>query len=83
LQQVGVRHFPRIAGQATGGNPRVIARAMKETIVLWWKMRSYTPPAGRPSVHGPYRLGDALIATGALSGLAIVLKLGARWRDKR
>jgi len=70
LQQVGVRHFPRIAGEATGGNPRVIARAMKETIVLWWKMRTYQPPPGRPNVNGPYRLGDALVITGTLSGAA-------------
>lgn len=71
IQQVGVRHFPRIAGEATGGNPRVIARAMKETVVLWWKMRTYQPPAGRPNVNGPYRLGDALVITGGLSAAAI------------
>jgi len=71
VQQVGVRHFPRIAGEATGGNPRVIVRAMKETIVLWWKMRTYQPPPGRPNVNGPYRLGDALVVTGALSSAAI------------
>jgi glycosyltransferase involved in cell wall biosynthesis len=71
LQQVGVRHFPRIAGEATGGNPRVIVRAMKETVVLWWRMRTYQPPAGRPRINGPYRLGDALVITGTLSVAAI------------
>ncbi len=45
LEQVGVHHYPRVAGTATGGNPRVIARAMKETLLLWWRMRSYEPPA--------------------------------------
>lgn len=74
LQQVGVRHFPRIAGEATGGNPRVIIRAMKETVVLWWKMRAYEPPTGRPNVNGPYRLGDALVVTGALASAALILK---------
>lgn len=78
LQQVGVRHFPRIAGEATGGNPRVIARAMKETVVLWWKMRTYQPPPGRPSVNGAYRMGDAIVVTGALSGAAILLRLARR-----
>jgi glycosyltransferase involved in cell wall biosynthesis len=43
LQQVGVHHYPRVAGQASGGSPRVIARAMWETLVLWWRMRFYTP----------------------------------------
>lgn len=75
LQQVGVRHFPRIAGEATGGNPKVIMRAMKETVILWWKMRTYQPPPGRPTVNGPYRLGDALVLTGALSGAAVLLEL--------
>lgn len=78
LQQVGVRHFPRIAGEATGGNPRVIARAMKETVVLWWRMRSYEPPPGRPRAHGPYRLGDALVITGALSGAALLTRIVRR-----
>lgn len=71
IQQVGVRHFPRVAGEATGGNPRVIARAMKETVVLWWRMRTYQPPPGRPRVNGPYRLGDALVITGAFSVAAL------------
>ena len=44
LQQVGVNHYPRVAGQATGGNPRVILRAMRETLVLWRAMRTYVPP---------------------------------------
>ena len=44
VQQVGVHHYPRMAGTPTGGNPRVILRAMRETLVLWWKMRFYRPP---------------------------------------
>jgi glycosyltransferase involved in cell wall biosynthesis len=44
VQQVGVHHYPRVAGSPTGGNPRVILRAMRETMVLWWKMRFYRPP---------------------------------------
>ncbi len=30
VQQVGVHHYPRVAGSSTGGNPRVILRAMRE-----------------------------------------------------
>lgn len=44
VQQVGVHHYPRVAGTSTGGSPRVILRAMRETFVLWWKMRFYRPP---------------------------------------
>lgn len=46
LQQVGVHHYPRVAGEASGGNWRVIARAMRETVLLWWRMRSYRVPTG-------------------------------------
>jgi glycosyltransferase involved in cell wall biosynthesis len=44
LEQVGVHHYPRVAGEATGGSPRVILRAMGETLKLWWRMRWYRPP---------------------------------------
>lgn len=44
LEQVGVHHYPRLAGEASGGSPRVIVRAMRETLVLWWRMRWYQPP---------------------------------------
>jgi glycosyltransferase involved in cell wall biosynthesis len=44
VEQVGVHHYPRVAGQATGGSLPVIVRAMRETVVLWWQMHSYTPP---------------------------------------
>ena len=56
LQQVGVHHYPRIAGEATGGSPRVILRAVGETLALWWRMRTYRPSgtAMRPSLRaGP------------------------------
>ena len=44
LEQVGVHHYPRVAGEATGGSPRVIVRAVGETLKLWWRMRWYRPP---------------------------------------
>lgn len=46
LQQVGVHHYPRVAGQPSGGSPRVIVRAMGETLALWWRMRRYRPSNG-------------------------------------
>jgi glycosyltransferase involved in cell wall biosynthesis len=48
VEQVGVNHYPRVAGHATGGSFRVIVRAMRETILLWWQMRSYEPPPVKP-----------------------------------
>jgi glycosyltransferase involved in cell wall biosynthesis len=64
LVQIGVNHYPRVAGSATGGSFRVIARAMKETIRLWWQMRSYEPPVSSPPPRGPYRLGDVVVGSG-------------------
>ena len=68
LQQVGVHHYPRIAGEATGGSPRVILRAVGETLALWWRMRTYRPgckaahfplpPSLRPTGEGEATAGD-------------------------
>lgn len=43
LVQVGVNHYPRLAGTPTGGSLRVIFKAMRDILVLWWKMRDYKP----------------------------------------
>ncbi len=40
LAQVGVHHYPRVAGSATGGSLRVILRAIRETIGLWWRLNN-------------------------------------------
>ena len=52
ITQVGVHHYPRPAGESSGGSPRVVFRAMGETIKLWLRLR-------RESGHqllGGYRL---------------------------
>ncbi len=41
--EVGVNHYARLVGEQSGASVRVIARAMRETIALWWRMRSYSP----------------------------------------
>ncbi len=69
VEQVGVHHYPRVAGQATGGSFRVIRRAMKETILLWWRMRSYEPPASAPNPQRPYRLPQMVASAGAVIGV--------------
>lgn len=72
LEQVGVHHYPRVAGTATGGNWRVIARAMRETILLWWRMHFYQPPTTSPSPRPPYMFGDAVVAVGTFLGLGAI-----------
>jgi glycosyltransferase involved in cell wall biosynthesis len=60
LQQVGVEHYPRVAGHPTGGSLKVILKAMRDILILWNKMRDYhpevTPGRVRPDDSLPGRL---------------------------
>lgn len=38
IKEVGLQHHPRLDGAQTGGKLKVIARAAKEGLWLWWKM---------------------------------------------
>lgn len=78
LQQVGVHHYPRVAGSATGGSLRVILRAMRETVVLWWRMHRYRPPVEAPAAKGPHVLGDAVVVTASAVGVAGLLAVVRR-----
>lgn len=60
LEQVGVHHYPRVAGKPTGGSPRVILRAMRETVFLWWRMRTYVPPVTAGASRDRHRVTDGL-----------------------
>ncbi len=39
IVEVGVNHYPRFAGESSGGSPRVVFRAMGETVKLWLRLR--------------------------------------------
>lgn len=39
IKQVGVHHYPRLAGQQSGGNPKVIFRAFKELFFLYGRLK--------------------------------------------
>ena len=78
LVQVGVPHHPRVAGQATGGDMKVILRAMRETISLWVRMHRYQPPADAEDPRPYYPLGDALI----VGGTAFIAGIAGRLRKR-
>lgn len=40
IKEVPVNHYPRITGSSTGGDPKVILKAAKETLKLWWALKS-------------------------------------------
>ena len=46
LRELGVHHRPRVAGEQSGANPRVVARAFRELAVLHRTLRGLTPAAG-------------------------------------
>ena len=78
--QIGVPHYPRVAGTATGGSLKVILRAMRGIVVLWIKMHRYTPPASAPAPRPYYALGDALAGIGALVTAGIASRILRRFR---
>jgi glycosyltransferase involved in cell wall biosynthesis len=42
LIEVGVNHYPRPVGEQSGGSPRVVLRALGETLRLWQRLRNDT-----------------------------------------
>lgn len=80
LQQVGVPHYPRVAGSATGGSMRVILHAMKEIIQLWVSMHNYKPPVHAENPRPYYALGDSIVAVGFGAAMSVALRLFRRNR---
>lgn len=39
IHQIGVHHYPRTAGEQSGGSPKVILRAFKELLLLYKRLR--------------------------------------------
>ncbi len=79
MVQVGVPHHPRVAGTATGGNLKVILRAMWGTVILWLRMHRYIPPATAPAPRTYYPLGDVLIGI----GMGTLSLIGGRFVRRR
>lgn len=80
IAQVGVQHYPRPAGESSGGSPKVVFRAMGETIRLWLRLRREEPVDGAEAATA-----DA--PTGALSRVAIavvaIVGFVLVWRHRR
>ena len=75
IQQVGVPHHPRVAGTPTGGNAKVILRAMKGMIVLWFHMLNYTPPNGVPRLRKRRAIGGTIVRAFTATGSTILHKV--------
>lgn len=74
IAQVGVNHYPRPAGESSGGSPKVVFRAMGETIRLWLRLQQEASDEGQPRNRFVAR-----VVAGASGLLAFVLA----WRRIR
>jgi glycosyltransferase involved in cell wall biosynthesis len=83
IVEIGVNHYPRLVGDQSGADIRVILRAMRETALLWWRMRAYEPPvtAARPAPRP--MIGDVVVFGGVTALLGTVLYLALRRRGGR
>lgn len=54
MREVGVNHYPRQGGVQSGGSPRVVLRALGETVRLWRRLRSETTTLGLPARPLPH-----------------------------
>lgn len=80
--EVGVNHYPRVAGSPSGASLRVITRAMGEIIKLWWRMQSYQPTSpARPGMVASQR-GLSLPLAALLLGVALLLLLALLGRRR-
>lgn len=40
IEELPVKHLPRTAGSSTGGNPKVLFKALRELAGFWWNLKS-------------------------------------------
>ena len=43
--EIGVTHLPRVAGEQSGGSPKVVLRAFRELFRMYGRLKSYQPPS--------------------------------------
>lgn len=72
ITQVGVNHYPRLEGEQSGASVKVVLRAFREILRLWWRIRDYVPPSGEVVEPPPTWRGIAVLGGGALAGLLVL-----------
>lgn len=83
IVEVGVNHYPRFAGESSGGSPRVVFRAMGETMKLWLRLRREPATELEPlheieEARALVRPRTVAVAFGAI----VVLVMLATWKRK-
>ena len=85
IVEVGVNHYPRFAGESSGGSPRVVFRAMGETMKLWLRLRNEPEQNVQPlhdDVEAPRALIRPRTVAVAIFSALIALVTVATWRRK-
>ncbi len=80
ITQVGVHHYPRLEGEQSGASVKVVLRAFREILRLWWRMQSYSPPNGKVAEPFPAWRGYSLFGVAALAGLLVLRGLVSLFR---
>jgi glycosyltransferase involved in cell wall biosynthesis len=81
--EIGVNHYPRPSGESSGGSPKVIVRAMKETLLLWLRMRHYQPHAGQAARAGLDVGGRVMVLIAACLFIALASGVSAISRRRQ
>ncbi|TVR68736.1 MAG: glycosyltransferase family 2 protein [Sphaerobacteraceae bacterium] len=85
--QVGVHHYPRTAGQQSGGSIRVIFRAMRDVPLLWLRLRredrDVEPASLEDEATSSSRAGSLLPTLLVTLVLAVVVGFFVRWMKSR
>ncbi len=68
--QVGVHHYPRTAGEQSGGSLKVILKAMRDVPILWWRLNRETKE------NSGAQPGDTKESTGLTLGQAGLIVSG-------
>ncbi|HLI50974.1 MAG TPA: glycosyltransferase family 2 protein [Thermomicrobiaceae bacterium] len=85
IVEVGVNHYPRPSGESSGGSPKVVFRAMKETLALWLRMRLYQPIEGFESLSSTAEGNGKRPRTKIplLAAIAVIVLLAVIWVVRR
>lgn len=81
IAQVGVRHYPRVVGQSSGGSPKVVFRAMGETIRLWRALRHEETSDARAVVEQRRERSMAIVGIGIAVAIMSLIIMTLRRRS--
>lgn len=76
VAQVGVRHYPRLAGQSSGGSPKVVLRAIGEIVSLWLALRNEGPPDAQVAAEQRNRTSIVVAVFALVLTLLLALVVG-------